>query len=140
MHDKYLGFSLAIISMAGLGFSTFLYKRSTDAIGPVNTTFFYYLFSLCIAVVVWLLFREKDIEILKGLHWPALIAIFLFTSVLTFNFAVKYIEVSIGSTVRSLSFLVTVVLAVVFYKEQLHIKDYAALMFAAIAILLFSMD
>ncbi len=56
MHDpKYLGFILAILSMVGLGFSTFLYKRSTDAIGPVNTTFFYYLFSLCIAVVVWLL-------------------------------------------------------------------------------------
>ena len=140
MQDKYLGCLLVIFSMIGLGISNFLYKRSTDAIGPVNTTFFYYLLSFVIAIVIWFLFREKDRDILENLHWPALIAISLFTSVLAFNYAVKYIDVSIGSTIRSLSFLVTVTLAVVFYKEELYAKDYVALVCAAIAIVLFGMD
>ncbi|MCP5079072.1 MAG: DMT family transporter [Psychromonas sp.] len=138
MQGKYIGFLLALISMTGLGISNFLYKRSTDAIGAVNTTFHYYLFSLGIAMLVWYFFREKKMPVVEELHWPALIALSLFTSVLAFNYAIKYIEVSIGSTIRSLAFLVTVVLAVIFYKEQLHLKDYVALAFAFSAIVLFS--
>jgi hypothetical protein len=33
----------ALLSMVALGVSTYLYKRSTKAIEPTNTTFFYYL-------------------------------------------------------------------------------------------------
>jgi drug/metabolite transporter (DMT)-like permease len=93
------------------------------------------LFGLCIAIAIWSLFREKDKELVEGIHWPALIAIALSASVLAFNYAVKYIDVSVGSTVRSLSFLVTVVLAVVSSKEQLHAKDWVALVGATIALL-----
>ncbi len=139
MSDKYLGFLLALLSMTGLGVSNFLYKRSSDAIGAVNTTFFYYLFSVGISLVVWYFFREKEKSLLEGLHWPAIIAVSLFTSVLAFNYAIKYIDVSVGATIRSLAFLVTVVLAVVFYKEQLLLKDYIALVFAMLAIVLFSL-
>ncbi len=139
MLDKYLGFILALVSMAGLGVSNFLYKRSTDAIGPVNTTFFYYLFSVVISLIVWYFFREKEKPLLQGLHWPAVIALSLFTSVLAFNYAIKYIDVSVSATIRSLAFIVTVVLAVIFYKEQLFLKDYIALVFAILAIVLFSL-
>ena len=140
MQDKYVGLLLAIFSTVGLGISHFLYKRSTGTIGPVNTTFFYYLFSLCIATVVWIFFREKNVALAENLLWPAFIAASLFTSVLAFNYAVKYINVSVGATVRSLSFLVTVVLAVTFYKETLQVKDYVALLFATLAVVLFGIS
>ncbi len=140
MENSRYGFLLAIISMAGLGFSNFLYKQSTDSIGPVNTTFFYYLFSVSIATVVWFFFKEDGKIELINLLWPALIAIFLFSSVLSFTFAVKYINVSVGSTIRSLSFIVTIVLAVLFYKEELYLKDYIALFFAVSAVILFGIE
>ena len=140
MQNYLQGFSLAIVSMIGLGVSTFLYKQSTHAIGPVNTTFFYYLFSFCIATVVWLFFREGEAIEKSKIIWPFLIAIFLYTSVLSFNLAVKHLDVSIGSTIRSLSFIVTVFFALIFHKEQLHVKDFVALGFAVAAILLFGLD
>ena len=58
----------------------------------------------------------------------------------SFNFAVKHMDVSIGSTIRSLSFVVTVIFARIFYKEDLHVIDYIALGFAIIVILLFGLD
>ena len=140
MQNNYLGLILSIISMIGLGFSNFLYKKSTSAIGPVNTTFFYYLFSFCIATVIWFVFREHGMVKCKELIWPFLIAIFLFTSVLSFTFAVKYIDVSVGATIRCLAFVVTVILALVFTKENLALKDYFALGLAAFAIILFGIN
>lgn len=140
MQSNYHGFALAVVSMIGLGISTFLYKKSTGAIGAVNTTFFYYLFSVGIAAIVWFFFHEDGTIESADLVWPALIAIFLFSSVLSFNYAVKFINVSVGSTVRSLSFVVTVGLSLLFYKEHLHLKDYVALGFAITAIVLFGLD
>jgi drug/metabolite transporter (DMT)-like permease len=140
MQNNYLGLSLAIISMVGLGVSNFLYKKSTSTIGPINTTFFYYLFSFCIALIIWFVFREHGMVKRKELIWPALIAVFLFLSVLSFTFAVKYIDVSVGTTIRCLAFIVTVILALVFTKEHLSLKDYIALGLAAFAIILFGID
>ena len=42
----------------------------------------------------------KKVAIYGGL----IIAVFLFVSVLSFNYSVKYINVSVGSTIRSMSF------------------------------------
>ncbi len=140
MKSNLLGFLFAFFSMIGLGVSNFLYKKSTAALGPVNTTFFYYLFSIGIATIVWLFFREKGIVEKNNLIYPGLIALFLFSSVLSFNFAVKYINVSIGATIRSLSFIVSIVLAIVFYKEKMYFKDYAAVALAILAIFLFNIE
>ena len=53
-----------------------------------------------------------------------------------FLYAVEYIDVSAGSTVRSLSFVVTACCAFFFYKEQLGAKDLAAMGLALAAVLL----
>ena len=138
MQNNLTGFLLALVSMAGLGISNFLYKQSTASIGPVNTTFFYYFFSMVFASVVWLFFREESYKA-KDLFWPLLTAIFLFTSVLSFNFALKYLDISIGATIRSLSFIVTVILAVLIFKEKLYLKDYIALALAICSIIIFGL-
>lgn len=139
----YLGFTFATVSMVTLGIANFYYKKSTQVLGPVNTTFYYYLFSFAIALCVWLSFREKGFSLkssYEGLVWPLIIAVFLFTSVLSFNYSVKYINISMGSTIRSMSFLVTVVLAFFVYKEAFTIKDYVAIFLALIAVVLFAYD
>ena len=139
----YLGFTFATVSMVTLGVANFYYKESTQALGPVNTTFYYYLFGFAIALCVWLAFRERDFSLkssYEGLVWPLMIAVFLFASVLSFNYSVKYINVSVGSTIRSMSFLVTVVLAFFVYKETFTVKDYVAMFLALIAVVLFAYD
>ena len=72
--------------------------------------------------------------------WPLIIAVFLFASVLSFNYSVKYINISVGSTIRSMSFLVTIVLALVVYKENFAVKDYIATILALSAVALFAYD
>lgn len=139
----YIGFIFATISMVTLGVANFYYKKSTQLLGPVNTTFYYYLFSFVIALFIWVAFREKDFNpksSYQSLIWPLIIAVFLFTSVLSFNFAVKYINISVGSTIRSMSFLVTIVLALLIYKESFALKDYIATLFTLIAVILFAHD
>lgn len=129
---------LALASMVTLGISNYLYKRSTDALGPVNATFFYYLFSLLPATLGWLALGEKERISAAGLAWPALLAIVLFTSVWTFNQAVARIDVSVASTIRSLNFVVTIGLAILLSQEKLTLRDWIAVAFATAAILLFS--
>ena len=140
MKAGYEGLFFSLASMLTLGVSTYLYKRSTDVIGPTNTTFFYYLFSFTIAIVVWLLFRETQPIPTANLFWPALLAAFLFTSVWTFNYAVKFIDVSVASTIRSLSFAITILLAINLSQEQLTTKDWFAVVFAVIALVLFGLN
>ena len=137
------GFIFATITMVTLGVANFYYKKSTQVLGPVNTTFYYYLFSFVIALTVWLAFREKEFSLkasYQGLVWPLIIAVFLFTSVLSFNYSVKYINVSVGSTIRSLSFLVTIGLAFLIYKETFAVKDYIAILLAIAAVTLLAYD
>ena len=141
--QHYLGFIFATLSMLTLGIANFYYKKSTQVLGPVNTTFYYYLFSFVIALFVWAAFREREFSLkssYQGLVWPLIIAIFLFASVLSFNYSVRYINVSVGSTIRSLSFLVTIGLAFFFYKETFAVKDYIALFLALAAVTLFAYD
>ena len=138
-----LGFIFAVVSMLTLGIANFYYKKSTQLLGPVNTTFYYYLFSFLIATTVWLAFRERGFSpksSYQDLAWPLIIAVFLFASVLSFNYSVKYINISVGSTIRSMSFLVTIVLALVVYKENFAVKDYIATILALSAVALFAYD
>ena len=138
-----LGFIFAVVSMLTLGIANFYYKKSTQLLGPVNTTFYYYLFSFLIATTVWLAFRERGFSLkssYQDLVWPLIIAVFLFASVLSFNYSVKYINVSVGSTIRSMSFLVTIVLALLVYKESFAVKDYIATVLALAAVALFAYD
>ena len=92
-----------------------------------------------IAIVVWLPFREKHNLQVDGLLWTAILAISIFVSVLTFNYAVKLIDVSVGTTIRSLGFVVTIFLTVLISQEGLTTKDWWAIVivFTVIAVVLF---
>lgn len=131
------GLFFAIVSMVTMGISSYLYKRSTDAIGATNTTFFYYLFGLMIAAMIWPVFREKQVAFSWNLIWPAILALFLFTSVWAFNYSVSLIDVSVATTIRSLGFVVTIGLAVFLSQERLTPREWVAVVFATLAVILF---
>jgi drug/metabolite transporter (DMT)-like permease len=136
MQSNYTGLIFALASMFTMGISSYLYKRSTDAIGPTNTTFFYYLFSMVIAIIIWLLFREEQPISTIQLFWPAILAFFLFASVWTFNYAINLIDVSVATTIRSLGFVVTILLAITLSQEHLNRKDWIAVVFATVSVVL----
>ncbi|MDJ0636299.1 MAG: DMT family transporter [Xenococcaceae cyanobacterium MO_188.B29] len=137
MKASYEGLLFSLVSMITMGISSYLYKKSTEVLGATNTTFFYYLFSGIIALFVWLIFREKQPFTSSDLFWPAILAVFLFSSVWTFNYALQFIDVSVATTIRSLGFVVTILLAIFISHEELSTKDWIAVVFAVIAVSLF---
>ena len=137
MKASYEGLLFSLASMITMGISNYLYKRSTEVLGATNTTFFYYLFSGIIALFVWLLFREKQSFSSTDLFWPAILAVFLFSSVWTFNYALQFMDVSVATTIRSLGFVVTILLAIFISHEKLSTKDWLAVVLAVIAVSLF---
>lgn len=140
MTPTLVGFLWAVVSALCLGIGTFLYKISSQSLGASNTTFFYYLFSIVLATVVWIVTPGKE-AIQKGaLLWPALMAVFLCASVWTFSSAVRTIDMSVASTVRGLSFIPAIILALVLYGEKLTPKSIAAIVLVLCAILLLGYD
>ena len=135
-----MGYVLAVVAMTFLGIGNYIFKKSTEALGPSNTTLFYYLFGALIAAFFWLISHDKAPIQKPALIWPALAALSIAASVLAYTWALKSIEVSIAATVLNLSFLATIVLAIVFSKEQLAVKDYVAVVLAVVAVVLFGLD
>jgi drug/metabolite transporter (DMT)-like permease len=101
MSAALIGILWAVISALCLGVGTLLYRISSRTLGASGTTFYYYYycFSVVLATAVWLLSAERS-EILdkSQLIWPALMALFLCGSVLTFSSAVQTIDLSVAST------------------------------------------
>jgi drug/metabolite transporter (DMT)-like permease len=132
------GLLLAFGSMFFMGLSNFIYKKSTDAIGATNTTFYYYLFSFIIATIVWSLFREKADFPRTMLIWPFCIAVSLFSSVWMFNLSIREIDLSLAVTLRGLSFVVTLIIAIVVLKENPSPTGIAGIVLAICAAFLIS--
>ncbi len=135
-----VGFAWAVVSALCLGIGTFLYKISGRHLSPSNTTFFYYLFSLVLAFVVWLFTPERGEVERSSLVWPALMALFLCASVWTFSSATRAIDMSAASTVRALSFIPTVVLSMALFHERPSMKVLIAMGLIVAAVLLLGWD
>jgi drug/metabolite transporter (DMT)-like permease len=133
-----MGIVSAVVSMVFAGISAYLYKRCSPTFGPTTTTFFYYLCGSLIAALVWFGARERVSFSRSDLIWPFLTAFTLFVSIWTFNFSLQQINVSLASPIRSMSFIITALLAVTLSGERLFAKDYFALILVIAAILVFS--
>lgn len=140
MPTKIAGYTFAIISAVGLGFTNFLFSRSAKIIDSVNTTFYYYVFALLIGVLYWLPLRENREFEIAALRWPALIAIAMFTSNLTYSYSTRYFDSSTPAIIRAVSFFVTGLLAIFFNREYLSLKDWLAFLLVASGICLFGFN
>ena len=140
MHPTLIGFAWAILSALLLGTGTFLYKISSRALGASNTTFFYYLFSMALAALVWVVSSGKETVHKPALLWPALMALFLSASVWTFSSAVRTLDMSTASTIRGLSFIPAVVLAIAFYGERPGPRTVVAICMIIVAVVLLGFE
>lgn len=114
---------IIIISALSLGIANAFYKKSTASIGPINTTFYYYIFGTIFSLIIWLVLKEPvKVEFRQMIH-PILIAVFLCLSIVTFNVGLQNTKLSLSSTIRSFSFVFSVIIAVIFLKESLSIKQ-----------------
>lgn len=127
---------LIIISAMCLGVANIFYKKSTAAIGPINTTFIYYLFGTIITFFIWLALKGNFKVEAKDLIYPGIIAILLSISVLTFNIGLQHTKVAISSTIRAFSFLFSIIAAVIFLKNHLTIKQIIGIVLAGVSLLL----
>lgn len=125
-----------IISALTLGITSVLYKKSTTVLGPINTTFYYYLFGAVLAFIFWVIFKSPEKVEVRDLIYPGLISVTLFISILTFNIGLQHTKVTISSTIRAFSFVFSVIIAVVFFKEHITLKQIVGIILAAISIML----
>ncbi|PJC36464.1 hypothetical protein CO046_05525 [Candidatus Peregrinibacteria bacterium CG_4_9_14_0_2_um_filter_53_11] len=136
-----MNYILIILSALCLGVANVFYKKSSASVGAVNTTFFYYLFGLVLAFIVWLFFREK-MEFTSGnMATIFLISLFLTASVLLFNMGIirPEVSISIASTIRSLAFVATVLIAVLFLNENLTATNTLGIVLAIASVVVFSL-
>lgn len=130
------GYLFIFVSAISLGVTPILYKKCSSSIGPINTTFFYYLFGTLIAFTAWILTKDKPGVSVSGLFPAILLSIFMFISILSFTIGVVYTKVSIAATIRAFSFLFSVIIAVVFFKDSLSIKQLIGIICAGISVFL----
>lgn len=129
-------YSIIVISAISLGIANAFYKKSTATIGAFNTTFYYYLFGTLFSLIIWYFKREEGKVELSQLIYPAIIAFFLSLSIFAFTIGLVKTKLSISSTIRSFSFVVSIFVAVVFMSESLNIKQIIGLILAAISVFL----
>lgn len=127
---------IIVISAISLGIANAFYKKSTAAIGAFNTTFYYYLFGTIFSLIIWYFKRETGKIEISQLIYPAIIAFFLSLSIFAFTVGLSKTKLSISSTIRSFSFVVSIFVAVVFMKETLSIKQIIGLVLAAVSVFL----
>lgn len=75
-----------------------------------------------------------------ALAWPALMAFFLCASVWTFSSAVRTIDMSTASTIRALSFIPAVILAMTLYGERPGPKTIVAIFLIIGAVVLLGFE
>jgi uncharacterized membrane protein len=128
---------LAIIAMLAYGVTAILYKIAPN-IDAVSLTFFSSLSLTVITFIVWLLNTKKEMSI-KGVGVAAIAGLVAALAFITYITAIKSGKVSIASTLRGLSFGVTVLLAVLFLGEKITLVKALGMGFAVIAIILLSL-
>jgi len=133
-----MGIVFAILATMSLGVGYIFFNESTRALGPSNTTLFYYLFGSLFAFIIWAVFGDRQPFSRGDMVWPVLTALCLSMSVIFYTLSLRNMKVSVATTIYSLSFVVTVVLAVLLKKDVLHFKDYIAGGLAVAAVIVFA--
>lgn len=128
---------LAIIAMLLYGVTAIIYKLASPNIDSISLTLFTSIFMTIVIFIFWLFSKQKQITI-KGLEYAGiggLIAGFAFIAFVT---SIGLGRVSITTTLRGLSFAVTVGIAILFLSEQITLMKLIGIGFAIIAIILLS--
>ena len=134
--DLYL--ILAVVAMFGYGVTAIIYKLASKSIDPVSLTLFTSILMTLTVFVFWLFAKQKHIT-LKGIQYAGIAGIIAGFAFIAFIASIQLGKVSIASTLRSLSFLVTTIIAILLLAEKISLVKAAGIVLAAIAILLLTL-
>lgn len=125
-----------LISVLFLGISNIFFEKSVKHVGPINTTMWYYIFGLLLSSLFYFFIEKPVITNYTVLKWPFLVALFLVSSVFLFNISLQKINITIASTVRSLAFIITILLNFYLSKESLTSKQLLGMILGISSIIL----
>lgn len=123
-------------SLLFLGISNIFFQKSTKALGADTTTVWYYVFGALISAIVYSFRTNTEPFQLSELKWPLFTAISLLLSVYFFTISLQEMEVSKASTIRSMAFVVSLVILCFFGMEKLTAQKVIGIGFAIVALLM----
>ncbi len=129
---------LAVLAMFLYGITAIIYKLASKSIDPVSLTLFTSILMTITIFVFWLFTKQKHIT-LKGFEYAGIAGIIAGFAFIAYISSILLGKVSIVSTLRGLSFLVTAIIAILFLAEKISVIKALGIGFAAIAILLLTL-
>jgi len=104
--------------MLGYGITAIIYKISNKNIDAVSMSFLTVLIMAIALAFVWFFTKEKHITA-KGLELAVLAGIIAAISFLAYIFSVQIGKVSVATALRSLGFIITTIIAILFLAEKI---------------------
>ncbi|MEF8835755.1 MAG: EamA family transporter, partial [Candidatus Thermoplasmatota archaeon] len=119
MKDDYGGMIFIIAAALLWGIGDFFSKLGVTALGPWPAIFIRSIFFLPIVMVY--VFSQKGfvVSVDRDSIYPMLAGIFIGTGIIFSRFALSLYEVSLVKPIQRLSILITVILSIVFLKEEM---------------------
>lgn len=126
---------LAIAAMLGYGVTSVIYKIAGKDIDPVSLTFITSVVMALTTFIFWLFIKQKHIT-LRGTEYATIAGVIAGFAFIAFIISINLGKVSIASTLRGLSFLVTAVIAILFLSEKITFMQAMGIALAAVSIIL----
>lgn len=129
---------LAIAAMIGYGITNVIYKVASNKIDPISLTLFTSIALTVVVFIFWLFTKQKYITP-KGAEYAIIAGVIAGFAFIAYITSIHLGKVSIVSSLRGLSFLITTVIAVLFLAEKITAMKILGIIFAAIAVILLTL-
>ena len=121
--------------MVGYGISAIIYKLASSSIDPVSLTLVSGCFMTFTIFLFWVFYKGKYVTI-RGFEYATIAGIVVGFTFIAFVSSIYLGKVSVVSTMRGLSFLVTTMIAFFFLAEKISFTQALGIGFAAVAVVL----
>ena len=120
----------ALLALVGYGITGFLYKVSSKYIDAVSMAVVMSAFSFTVMVPYWYTIRDKRVMTSTGIWYALLIGVVGGIAFMAYIKSIHLGKASVATTLRSLSFIVTSVLAVTLLDEELSSRQWIGIALA----------
>ena len=121
--------------MIGYGVTAIIYKLASPSIDSVSLTLVVSCFMTFTIFLFWVFYRQKYIA-MKGFEYSAIAGVIAGLAFIAFVFSVTLGKISVATTLRGLSFLITTIIAVLFLAEKISFTQGLGVVFGAVAVVL----
>lgn len=128
----------ALLSMLGFGIVATLYKISQKFLDPISLALCSTFFMTLTIFIFWLFHKPKNITP-QGIQITLLAGIIAGLSFVSFILAIYLGKISVTSTIRNLSFVITTLLAFLFLSESLSLLKIIGISLATLSVILLSL-